>query len=83
MLTEEQIQRLAKKIADEHGRGEEESKELVRSMVNYCSVVVNSLCPEHKKVFEGEFFENLIQSCVRLGKEISKICRDTKALFEP
>ena len=74
MLTEEQIQRLAKKLSDEHGDDEEECKEYVRFMANG-SEVVHSFLPEGKKAFEGEFFEDLIQRCFLAGKEISKICR--------
>ena len=65
MLTEEQIQRLAKKLADEHGDDEEECKEYVRFMVNGS---------EDKKDFEGEFFEDLLERCFLVGKRISKIC---------
>ena len=74
MLTEEQIQRLAKKIADEHGYDEEECKEYVRFMANR-SEVFDIFHPESKKNLEGEFFEELIQRSFLAGKEISKICR--------
>ena len=38
MLTEEQIQRLAKKLADEHGDDEEECEKYVRLMANSSKV---------------------------------------------
>ena len=77
MLTEEQIQRLAKKLADEHGFDEEECKEDVRFIDNL-SEVAHVFLPEDKKelfkkTLEGEFFEDLIQRCFRVGKEINKI----------
>ena len=77
MLTEEQIQRLAKKLSDEHGDDEEECKEYVRFMANG-SEVVHAFLPEDKKelfkkAFEGEFFEDLIQRGFSIGKQISKI----------
>ena len=77
MLTEEQIQRLAKKAADEHGFDEEECKEHVRFADNF-SEVVHVFLPEaakelFEKTLEGEFFEELIQRCFRVGKEIIKI----------
>ena len=66
MLTEEQIQRLAKKLVDKHDDDEEECKEYVRFMLNGS---------EDKKDFEGEFFEDLLERCFLVGKRISKICR--------
>ena len=77
MLTEEQIQRLAKKLADEHGDDEEQCKGHVRFAVNL-SEVAHAFLPEDKKepfkkALEGEFFEDLIQRCFSVGKEIIKI----------
>ena len=75
MLTEEQIQRLTKKLADEHGYDEEECKERVRSMVKDCSEFFNAFLPEDKKelfkkAFDGEFFEDIIQISLSLLKQI-------------
>ena len=77
MLTEEQIQRLAEIIAGETGLDEEECKENVRFIDNLFEVALAFL-PEDKKArfkktFEGEFFEDLIQRCSRVGNEIVKI----------
>ena len=77
MLTEEQIQRLAKKLADEHGDDEEECKKHVRFIANV-SEVVHAFFPEDKKelfekTLEGGFFEDIIQSSFSIGKQISKI----------
>ena len=79
MLTEEQIQRLAKKLADEHSDDEEECKGHVRFIDNLPEVVHVFLPEDKKELFEktleGEFFEDLIQRGFSAGKEISKICR--------
>ena len=48
MLTEEQIQKLAKKLADEHGDDEEECKKYVRFMAN-SSEKLHAFLPEGKK----------------------------------
>ena len=79
MLTEEQIQRLAKKLADEHGDDEEECKKHVLFMVSGLKTVY-ALIPEDKKelfkkAYEGEFSEDLIQRSFSLGKQISKLYR--------
>ena len=77
MLTEEQIQRLAKKLADEHGDDEEECKKQVLFMVNGLKIAC-ALMPEDKKelfkkAYEGEFLEDYIQKSFSLGKQISKL----------
>ena len=77
MLTEEQIQILAKKLADEHDHDEEQCKGHVRFAVNL-SEIVHSFLPEDKKelfkeALEGGFFESLIQRFFSAGKEIDKI----------
>ena len=79
MLTEEQIQRLAKKLADEHGDDEEECEKHVRFMVN-SSKVAYAFLPENKKELfkknlEGEFFEYIIQEGFSLGIQLGKIIR--------
>ena len=83
MLTEEQIQRLAKKLADKHGDDEKECEKHVRFIDNF-SEVYHALLPEErkehfKKALEGEFFEVIIQRSFSLGKQIREIycmCRD-------
>ena len=79
MLTEEQIQSLAKKLADEHGDDEEECKEHVRFIVNLSEVVLVFLPEEKQELFkkslEGGFFEYLIQGHFHVGAEIDKIAR--------
>ena len=77
MLTEEQIQKLAKKFADEHGDDEEECKKYVRFMAN-SSEKLHAFLPEgkkelFKKTLEGEFFEDLIQRVFITAQQISKI----------
>ena len=77
MLTEEQIQRLAKKLSEEHAVDEEECKEHVSFIANF-SEVVHALLPEdskelYKKTLEGEFFEDLIQRSFSIGEQIRKI----------
>ena len=77
MLTEEQIQRLAKKLSEEHTVDEEKCKEHVRFLANF-SEVVHALLPEDskelfKKSLEGEFFEGLIQRSFSIGEQIRKI----------
>ena len=77
MLTEEQIQRLAKKLSEEHGDDEEECEKHVRFIDNF-SEVYHALLPEeykehYKKVLEGEFFEDIIQRSFSLGKQIREI----------
>ena len=77
MLTEEQIQRLAKKLADEHGVDEEQYKGYVRFVDNF-SEIVSAFLPEDKKevfkkALEEGFFEDYIQRCFSVGKEIVKI----------
>ena len=79
MLTEEQIQRLAKKLADEHGDDEEECEKHVRFMAN-SSKAAYAFLPENKKelfkkALEGEFFEYLIQEGFSLGIQLGKIIR--------
>ena len=79
MLTEEQIQRLAKKLADEHGDDEEECEKYVRLMANVSKVTHAHLREDKKELFkkalEGEFFEDLIQRSFSLGTQLSKIFR--------
>ena len=79
MLTEEQIQRLAKKLADEHVIDEEQCKEHVLFMDNLSEVALVFLPEDKKELFkktlEGEFFEDLIQRYFRAGTEIVKIAR--------
>ena len=78
MLTEEQIQRLQKLIADEHHDfDEEQCEESVRfadrvfeGALVYLPEDIQELL---KKTFEGGFFEDLIQGCFRVGNEIVKI----------
>ena len=77
MLTEEQIQKLAKKLADEHGDDEEECKKYVRFMAN-SSEKLHAFLPEgkkklFKKTLEGEFFEGIIQRSFSLGKQLREI----------
>ena len=77
MLTEEQIQRLAKKLSEEHGVDEEECKEHVRFIDNF-SEAYHAFLPEErkepfKKALEGGFFESLIQRSFSLGKQIREI----------
>ena len=77
MLTEEQIQRLAKKLSEEHDVDEEECKEHVRFIDNF-SEAYHALLPEErkedfKKALEGEFFEGLIQRSFSLGKQVREI----------
>ena len=80
MLTEEQIQRLAKKLADEHGDDEEECKGHVRFADNF-SEVIHVFLPEpakelFKKTIEGEFlalknsFKDVFVSKKRLIKSV-------------
>ena len=83
MLTEEQIQRLAKKLSEEHGDDEEECKKHVLFTVSGLKIVY-AFVPEDKKelfkkAYEGEFLEDLIQKSFILGKQINKLycmCRD-------
>ena len=77
MLTEEQIQRLAKKLADEHGDDEEECKKHVLFTVSGLKIFY-AFIPEDKKelfkkAYEGEFLEDLIQKSFILGKQINKL----------
>ena len=77
MLTEEQIQRLAKKLADEHGDDEEQYKVYVRFVDKISEIVYAFLHEPKKEVFkkaiEEGFFEDYIQRCFSVGKEIVKI----------
>ena len=72
MLTEEQIQILAKKLADEHGDDEEQCKGHVRFAVNLSEIAHCLLLEDKKETFkkglEGGFFEDLIQRCFSVGK---------------
>ena len=77
MLTEEQIQRLAKKLSEEHELDEEKCEKHVR-FIDTVSEVFHVLLPEeckelYKKVLEGEFFEGLIQRSFSLEKQIREI----------
>ena len=79
MLTEEQIQRLAKKLADEHGDDEEECEKYVRFMAYTSKATYAHLCEDKKELFkktlEGGFFEDLIQRSFSLGTQLNKIFR--------
>ena len=77
MLTEEQIQRLAKKLSEEHELDEEKCEKHVR-FIDTVSEVFHVLLPEEqqevfRKTFEGEFFEGLIQRSFSIGEQIRKI----------
>ena len=83
MLTEEQIQRLAKNLSEEHKVDEEECEKHLRFIANF-SEVFHVLLPEdnkelYKKTFEGEFFEYIIQRSFSVGKQLHNICRLCKA----
>ena len=74
MLTEEQIQRLTKKLAEEHEVDEEQCEKHVR-FIDEFSEIVHALLPEeskelYKKILEGKFFEGIIQRCFSIGEEI-------------
>ena len=77
MLTEEQIQRLAKKLSEEHGDDEEQCVKHVR-FIDTVSEIFHVLLPEEqqevfRKTLEGEFFESIIQRSFRLGKKFHEI----------
>ena len=77
MLTEEQIQRLAKNLSEEHKVDEEECEKHVRFIDNFSEVFI-ALLPEdskelYKKTLEGEFFEYLIQRSFSVGKQLHNI----------
>ena len=77
MLTEEQIQRLVKKLADEHGFDEETLKKHVLFIESFSELVL-VFFPEDKKelfnkVFEGPFVEDLILRYFRIANEIVEI----------
>ena len=77
MLTEEQIQRLTKKLSEEYELDEAICEKNVR-FIDTISEVFHVLLPEecrerYKKVLEGEFFEGLIQKSFSLEKQIREI----------
>ena len=77
MLTEEQIQRLVKKLSEEHGYDEEQCEKHVR-FIDTVSEIFHVLLPEdckelYKKILEGEFFEGIIQRSFSLGKQLREI----------
>ena len=77
MLTEEQIQRLTKKLSEEYELDEEECEKNVR-LIDTVSEFFHVLLPEecrelYKKTLEGEFFEGLIQRSFSLEKQIREI----------
>ena len=77
MLTEEQIKRLVKKLADEHGFDEENSKKYLLFIESFSESAL-VLLPEDKKelfnkIFEGPFVEALILRYFRIENEICKI----------
>ena len=77
MLTEEQIQRLAKKLADERVFDEEECKKRVLFMERVSELALVFL-PEDKKelfnkIFEGPFVEDLILRYFHIEKELVEI----------
>ena len=79
MLTEEQIQILAKKLSKEHEVDEEQCEKHVR-FIDTVSEVFHALLPEEqqevlKKTLEGEFFERLLQKSFSLGKQIINLYR--------
>ena len=77
MLTEEQIQRLVKKLADEHGFDEEEWKKHVLFTENFSEFVLVFVHEDKKelfnKIFEGAFVEDLILRYFCIANEIRKI----------
>ena len=86
MMTEEQIQRLAKKLSDEHGDDEEECKKHVLFTLSGLKIAHAFVSEDKKELFkkayEGEFLEDLIQESFILRKQIDKIscmCRDREA----
>ena len=77
MLTEEQIQRLAKKLSEEHDDDEEECEKHVR-FIDTVSEIFHVLLPEdckelYKETLEGEFFEDIIQRSFSIGKQLREI----------
>ena len=79
MLTEEQIQRLVKKLADESVLDEEVCKEYVCFMDKTISDALVPL-PEDKrecleKILQGGFFEGFIKAYFLVGDVIVKIAR--------
>ena len=86
MLTEEQIQRLAKKIACGYGFDGEECKEHILFIVNLSEIALILLDEDKKelfkKAFEGGFFEHLIEHLIELSfrprAEIAEIVRGYK-----
>ena len=86
MLTEEQIQRLAKIIACGYGFDEEECKEHILFIVNISEIALILLDEDKKelfkKAFEENFFQHLIEHLIELSfrprAEIAKIVRGYK-----